>query len=301
MIYSPTQKDILNTIGFLCDNSSGDWIYNLQKNEMLLFSIEMDILPKLNRYEKAFVRYVKELKIAYNRTIKLISYILQEVGVDYTFIKTFREYPYVNTDVNVVIRSQDYWDVQEAFLQLGWFPLHFIQRMKERIFERGKCKLIPPSTERYAELHLYPSGTWHGMTYLTTEWIFEHSKAELFEGFEVITTDTLSDLLINYGHCIFERFRLTLGELYHNQILRKRLQGDGIIQARKVACSMGWERGFKTVDDVIDKWWQSERRNPFPIFINRADLQRSWLSRSNYHIKNFNFLKAFNFIISIKN
>jgi hypothetical protein len=231
-------------------------------------------------------------KDGYQNTILEIAKTFPELGVDYCLIKALRCYPHINTDVNIVVPKKDFAKIIQAYRSKGWSDRSLFARCKESLAERGKRKLIPPKGATYADIHLYPCVTWHGVPYLSYEWIAKNTLEITQSGITVITSNEVADLLVNYGHCLFERYNLSLGELYHNQMLRESLGENGRLLARNAAHDNGWGHAFDFLDCRIQDWWAGEQKPQTPYFLPRTDLYRIWMLRSIHNLKKGSLLPA---------
>ena len=285
MIKEPEQDRIRRVLTRLRKEPSNHDLRPLQINEALLWAANERLLNDATAQEQRILFAMEARQRAYWATVQLLAKTLPELGVPYVFIKAFRAHPYVNTDVNVIVHPVDYNYVVETFAQMGWSTRSAVARTKEWLAERGKRKLLPPKGEIFAEIHLYPCATWHGLTYLSNEWMFQHSLTESWHGVEVVNTDQLADLLVHYGHCAFERYNLTFGELYHIQTIRYKLGIDNLERAKTIAQEWGWDKAFALVDRVVSAWWEGNDSVLPPVRLPRSDLRRCWWSRSYYHLR----------------
>lgn len=280
----PKNSEVREILHSLRSASCRSPLWVLQRNEAVLWAAEEGILSDANKQELRILEKLRARRDAYYATVQLLSITMKQLGVKYCLIKCFRAHPYANTDVNVVVHPDDYHLVIQALRQRGWSIRSFWARTKEWVAERGKRKLIPPSGEPFAEIHLYPCATWHGLKYLDTYWIFQNSSSQMQSGIDTVASNPVSDLLLHYGHCAFERYSLTFAELYHLQLLRSRLGVDGLKQANAITAEFGWQKAFQVVDQEIEKWWASKDKVIPPISLPRSGLSIGWLERSRYHL-----------------
>lgn|GEM_PF-5091530 len=277
-------KLMADYLGRLRRDSREGQLLRLLKNEAVLWADDWHLLNDLEESEQAVLDRQHRRLASYQSTVRLLSELLGELEVPYSMIKAFRCHAYANTDVNVVVHPNNYPKVIREFLDRGWSIRSVFARTKEWLAERGKRKIVPDQPERFAEVHLYPCGTWHNLHYLSVEWVFKNSESHEQAGAQVQTTSEMADLLMTYGHCAFERYNLTLGELYHCQTLRCRLGEEGLAKTREVADENGWLSSFELVDRTIEDWWDSNEPPQPPVFLPKAELRNCWMTRSRYHL-----------------
>lgn len=158
-------------------------------------------------------------------TVGQLQTLLSSIGMTPIFLKSRRNYPFYDSNVDVLIR-REHWNTVVAVLQAeGWALPSKLQQCKQRLIERSKLKL-PSCRAGLVAVHLYGAITWRyqsdigilpmhdGTTKLVElvrlsdacQSICEHSDIE------VLMPTPVADLIIHSAHVVYENYRITLGE-----------------------------------------------------------------------------------------
>jgi len=136
--------------------------------------------------------------------------LLEEMGVDFVFLKTVKPYRHVDSNVDVLLpRREDFLRVREALLRRGFRPVFTL--------EFDKAMLLPPSQTRSwrPAAHLYRRISWYTVAYLDAEAVVRRARTASWEGRELPIPCPRDDFRIGALHAFFEQEALTLGDFWH--------------------------------------------------------------------------------------
>ena len=250
---------------------------NVIKNEIsVVFSQNPLIADSFNRYQK---------------TASYVNDFFEENKLDYSCIKAIRVYSHFNTDLNIAIRKEDFKRIIKLLEKDGWSRRSWWSQFKENIAEHGKRKLVCNKDRGLSEIHLYPGLSWHGFEYTSPEDVLNNrEKIQLFNS-DVFNTNNCLDLISNIGHALFERYKITSGEVFHLQSILNDISDDQMSLAEDISKKNGWHNGFMLMKDFISEKYEEPAQN-FPILINKNILWSAWIERFNFQIKNLRFFSA---------
>lgn len=184
----------------------------------------------------------------YWRTVARISALLRGAGIFHVIIKTRRNYPYSDTNVDVYIQDGDWPAVREILSRDKWRMPSRAVRFKQRLIERAKIKL-PPRAPDFVPAHVYHAVSWRyqrDVTFLDPQMVEEVplvSEAPQLEGevgSQTVPMPTRpADLLLHSAEIVFENYRIALGEVLYMSWL---LQNVSPLDQRRVY-RLGIERG----------------------------------------------------------
>ena len=150
-------------------------------------------------------------------------------GDEYLLIKTYRKYPYVTHDTDIIVK-----DITTAKLKLkkadfiveeGW------ERYKAEAFKEG---MLP--------IGLHERISWGPITVLDEEILWDESRIVSINDIAVNVPSVEGDLLTYLGHILFEQYSIPLGEFLYLYSISENADWDIIlVQAEKY----GWLLSLK--------------------------------------------------------
>jgi len=154
------------------------------------------IEAQLSRYKD---RHVKTLDLT-----ALISSLLEESDIRYTFFKTIKPFPYTPSDIDVLLRSKA--DLTRA-----------CQTLEMKGFK-------PLDTDLYGSTMLSP---YHGINvdittevavssliYLNKDLLFDHVNQVKIQGFNVLNLKPDADMMVAAAHSLYKEQMYTLSDYY---------------------------------------------------------------------------------------
>ena len=122
--------------------------------------------------------------------------------------------------------------------------------------------------------------SWHGFEYTSPEDVLNNrEKIQLFNS-DVFNTNNCLDLISNIGHALFERYKITSGEVFHLQSILNDISDDQMSLAEDISKKNGWHNGFMLMKDFIVKNMKNQlkisRHQLIKIFFGRHVLKDSF-------------------------
>lgn len=231
---------------------------------------EIQSLVQTSRTKKLHSRFVKTIMYATN--------VLRELNIEFCVIKGPRHYTYFNSDVNISIAPQDFEKIIRFLEKQGWSRRDRWSQFKENLTERGKRKLVFRDDEKFAEIHLYPGLSWHGFEYLCHETVMSGSQLLLVDGVQTIIPKPVFDIISIFGHCLFERYKLTAGEMFHLEKQMSLLTDEDVEELLLVCGQSGWRMGAEYLIQLV-RDSESTQSIDFPLIIEKRVLYRVWRQR----------------------
>jgi hypothetical protein len=136
--------------------------------------------------------------------VKFVSSILEEEKIRYTFFKTLKPFPYVPSDVDILLWSND--DLKSLEKRLNGEDCVSLERDAYGVtMFNSTYKLNIDLTTQIAV---------SGMVYMNKELIFDHVNEINFYGNMVQTLDPPAELLAVMAHSVFKEQIFTLSDYY---------------------------------------------------------------------------------------
>jgi hypothetical protein len=194
--------------------------------------------------------------LSYWRTVARITSLLQAENVFHVVIKTRRNYPYGDTNVDVFINVEDWPQVRGLLCSTGWRMPSPLVVLKQRMIEREKIKL-PPEEDGLVPAHLYMSVSWRyqrEVSFLDPKMIVQvplieeaPQLREAWGSVRVPMPTRAADILLHCAEIVFENYRITLGETMY---LRWLLEHVSLPERRRVY-RLGVKRGAAEAIRVV--------------------------------------------------
>jgi hypothetical protein len=198
------------------------------------------------------------------------------------FLKCLREYPFWDSNVDLLVARADWTATVDAFVSSGWSMPSGWDRIEQGALERRKVKLTPPG--RLLPVHLYGGVMWGyqrdtGLlrTPLGAPDMHELAGVSLATGrfagagenWDFLHPARSGELAVQAVHIMFENFRMTMGEAVHIQALI-RSSPDDLAAAAELACPLGFGDALRVVvaasSQLVRDWSRVEpERMPRPL------------------------------------
>lgn len=236
--------------------------------------------------------------VVYWRTVAELQRVLVEAGITPIFLKSRRQYPYHDSNVDVLIAAADWEPTQRALTARGWRLPSRAVRLKQRLIERAKLKL-PPVREGLLPAHLYGAVTWRYQSdvgflppageregWIERVTIGEAAGGDFGDGSadEILMPTAGADLLIHSAQTIFENYRLFYGEALFVRHLRRAMTPARAGAIQTLAEASGAPSVMPAVAAL-----SADRARPggarWPIRVPWSDLLRCWRERAAWRAR----------------
>jgi hypothetical protein len=186
-------------------------------------------------------------------------------GVDPIFIKSVREYPYSDGNVDVVIPKGALREVEDRLAREQWVRPTFASRVEQRAMERGKLKMQSSDPSLLAA-HLYEGVSWRyqpdiGLLragtrseVLRTVAVRTYAPRAAQRNVEIWIPADHTELVLQTAHIVFENYRMSLGEAMNLVLLRQRAQHAWPAAeelARQFGCDATLRAGMEHADWMV--------------------------------------------------
>ena len=190
----------------------------------------------------------------YWRSVAKITGILRDAGVFHVIIKTRRNYPYGDTNVDVFIEEADWPRVRDLLCGDSWRMPSRMVKFKQRMIEREKIKL-PPTSEDLVPAHMYMAVSWRyqrEVSFLDDQMIediplaWEAPQLEAECGPVMVPVPTRdADILLHCAEIVFENYRIALGEVLYLSWLMERVSEDQKDRVSRLGADRGAVRAMR--------------------------------------------------------
>jgi len=143
----------------------------------------------------------------YQRTLDLIKFVadlLEQEKISYTIFKTMKPFPYVPSDVDVLLQSdEDLKTVVKTLTAEGCIVLDN---------DLYGVTMFSPAHEMNIDITIQVAVS--GIVYVNKKLLFNHVSEVEFDGKTVRTLEPCVDLLVVTGHSVFKEQMYTLSDYY---------------------------------------------------------------------------------------
>jgi len=178
-------------------------LYELaRRNRMglLLLTAFGDLLPASLVEERASMI---EKSVETTRLIPRVASVLEEAGLNYSFFKSIRPYPYTTVDLDVIAFDGDLESFGEAFTEAGFITL-----------DEGPLSTTFRDPESGIGIDIYDEIGVSKIVYLDKRNLLDHVVDVEVGGGTVRALDPASDLLAIISHSIIKELMYVLSEYY---------------------------------------------------------------------------------------
>lgn len=161
----------------------------------------------------------------YENTLKLAIFTtrkLRDEGIEHTFFKTFKPFPYTPSDVDVLLRYED--DLDYA---IGTFEKEGFKSLERSFY--GSTLFSP---EHDLNLDLTTRIDVSGLIYLDKERIFEETEEKNLKNCRVRTPKPPTDLSIVASHSLYKEQMFLMSD-YYTLLMQTEYLGDALEFAEK--------------------------------------------------------------------
>lgn len=274
------QFDLVDLTDWLAELRTIGWSSErLAKNDLPVWLIDEAYYPY--RFDELWV------------TAAEIAHHLRILDIEPIILKCLREYPYVDSNVDVLIPRSRWTAVTEQLASGGWVVPSLRERLEQKAFERGKMKL-GSGTSNFLAAHLYAAVSWR---YLDDLGILRNGETPLREAlirhpgnhFAAASRpedwfylpSPSAELVIQAAHICFENYRITLGEAAHIVLLRHRVPEawrEAVQIAQKVGCSRALQLVYDSSVSILTNLGEAKAEN-FPKPLAAWSLLRCFAER----------------------
>ena len=185
-----------------------------------------------------------------------LAKIFHESGVRFATIKSIRSYPYVDSNIDIIVSRKDWRRLSAAVTRQTWRKPNLKEFVEQTLIEPFKLKYKSVDSDLPAA-HFYGGVRWRYVAPLKLDrinpaWIWralpqQYADPENPEVSSKILVPTEElDMVIQAAHVTMENYRLTIGELVH---ISETLKNPGFDQARMetIAKELGLSYCLKSI------------------------------------------------------
>ena len=188
-----------------------------------------------------------------------LSQIFDECGVQFTTIKSIRAYPYVDSNIDIIVSGKDWRRLSAAVTRQTWRKPNLREFLEQTLVEPFKLKYKPIDGVLPAA-HFYGGVRWRYATpfrldRVNPDWLWrplpeQYSDPEHPGASSKIFVPTEEfDVVIQVAHVTIENYRLTIGELVHiSETLAK--PEFNLARTQAIAKALGLSYCLKAVCDL---------------------------------------------------
>jgi hypothetical protein len=215
-----------------------DLLLGLTNNRLLYAATTSRILLKNDRL-KLLLGDAKSvgdvLERKYNHTVELIEQIAKQHSLDFALAKTLRPYPYISSDIDMVI-SQEQKNEWIRLLENGnWIIFGHEEFLKKRLWQ------LTAMHPKYTKIDITIRFGWQDKQYFDDSFILEGAKNGLLS--------EISDFAVNIGATAFKRMYVTyLDYLYYRRYIYSE---EYLGPVRQQSQKYGWSEAFGNVSQFI--------------------------------------------------
>lgn len=245
---------------------------------------------------------------AYWTTVGRLHEVLTAAGIRPVFLKSRRNYPFYDSNVDVLIARAEWAETIRVLSADRWRVPSKLVQVKQNLIERSKLKL-PPTEAGLLPAHLYGAVSWRYQSDVgflpqgdaENRYLEQVPMAELcpglteFPGMKILMTTWSADLLIHSAQTAFENYRIFLGEAVFIHDLWRRLPAGEIREIEALARENGGYDALMYVREHIDTVFADPaylRPERWPHNLSLPALWRAWYRRAGNVRKRRSTLRA---------
>jgi hypothetical protein len=206
---------------------------------------DLEAAVYLQRLKEEWERWFYSFK----RTVTFLDAALEKQGLPYLLIKTYRCYPWLTHDVDILVM-----DFKSALKKLKDYGLyvHFTEKNQAMCVRRD---LIP--------IGLHGKISWSGVTCLEEKFLWDNFRRVRIEEIEINIPSVEGDIATYLAHIIFEQHRITLGELLYTYKFSSKVKWDLLWEQASNNC---WLKSFKALIGILNGFHKELYDEPSPIW-----------------------------------
>ena len=189
---------LVNWVRFVKRASTNRLLYFSAK-QLLQLNVEV---PELKTLLEAIVAQGEERRQRLVNTLRQVNQRLEGAGISYLVVKTYRPYPFVTNDVDVLVHGSDLEAAQQALADPG-MTFHRCESKIQSDIRLPDCEIID----------LHTDFNWQRSTFLDIDWVWNQPEHRDIEGVNCPVPNDEVDLCISIAHVLFERGYLSLAEI----------------------------------------------------------------------------------------
>lgn len=211
----PSYIELLRTIGIpgLIEGTKGPG------SEQLMKLAQLNKIALLYSSVLSDDFYQKDLLPKYQLlmdTLKDVSRIFSNSGIQYSIFKTIKPFPTTPSDVDVLLRADDFGRAEGLLLSAG--------------YKRTASDDFSSTLERemIVDLQLQPSVS--NLPYLSSAFFMQNTILKSFEGFDIHTLDLEAEAIVTASHSFYKEQMFTLNDYYTITLLVEQLDISKLIK-----------------------------------------------------------------------
>lgn len=245
-----------------------------------LLQIKNEKILKRNEIYDYAVSLRTELRDKIKERYEEVTSIFEKNGLRSFAMKTFRSYPYLDDDIDMVLVDNNRRNEYIALLERAGYKFRFNISM---LREPGKAFFVKADNNGNLTrpvIHVHYAVSWNGITCLDAEEVYRRLRKANVMGMTVKLPSYEDEFLIMAAHSIYENTYLTMGELLHIKNIKeesKRLDVDYMIgMARKY----NWQNSLKEYMGYTELCYNRIMDGEIPpFFIPSRSLLKSYAAK----------------------
>ena len=204
-----------------------EFLINTSQNRLLYWFSQKfrDIFDeKTNAFLKEVYLWGKQKKDELNKTLNLIENISKEKKLEYIIAKQDRTFPYVGSDIDLLVKKEDLNEWLAAFKNADYTAFSHKEFFKEKVRQKTLIR------DNYYKIDLTTQFYWQEKFYFDLEFLWNnyHKKNHRL--------NKEADFLVNFTTIIFKRMSFNLLDYWYlKELIRKDL-------------------GWKLIEDQVKKY-----------------------------------------------
>jgi hypothetical protein len=192
---------------------------------------------------KAYLRKEEDNLNILKGTLRLVSHILQKEGIEFRFIKLYRQIPYAPRDVDILIRSADMRRVSLLLQNNGYVP---------KVTSNVEIKCQRPDM---LEVDLYCGFYYLSFPFISDHFLWQRKRTVKIEGIDCYVPNPEADFLSLAIHSLLGHRQISLLDfLYAKDMLHSGLD---LAEMREEAQKRGWAVVFNELLHLIHETYNS--------------------------------------------
>lgn len=271
------------------------------ENNLLYYTAKAMLTTHVDRLDNKTMLLLRRITDLGDRKLERLEFTmrtLNDVLGDYVLFKTYRGYPRIPTDVDILVHNYG-----EALKRLANVGMTFLDRFDTI----SQAMLLDMAN--MVKVHVQGKVGWHGSSFIDDQMIWKRAKYANFVGVNVKVPDADTDLLIHLAHINFETLHLTLSDLLHfYRLCRCADLSTELSQAKKYSWQKALRRTLAMLDDIHEYIYLApcipadiisikKRRLPlegltFPFCLPRTHIIATFMEKRLFNAVGKSFLKS---------
>lgn len=202
-----------------------------------------------------------------------LNAIFAAKGVPFATIKSIRSYPYVDSNIDIIVEKRQWRVLSNAVCERTWRKPRIKEFLEQTFVEPYKLK-YKALTSDLAAAHFYAGVRWRYVAPFRLDGIGPdllwrrlpddyHDLVRSPDDLNILVPTDEFDIVIQAAHVTIENYRLTIGEMIH---IGETLAKPGFDRARmeRIAHHLGLTLCVTAINDIASRYFDERAEGPFP-------------------------------------